>query len=203
MRKLILEVQISVDGFIADVYGNTGWMQWNWGPDWKWSKPLQKYHTELTRSADCILLSSQMAQEGFINHWKDVAKQTTGPQFEFANHIVNTPKIVFSSKLNKSIEISGGWDNTDIKDGEIVAEIEHLKNQAGSNIIVYGGAGFVSSLIANHLIDEFHLLINPVAIGNGLPIFGSLDAPAQLHLVDAIPFEFGMVALHYQLKKNS
>lgn len=54
MRKLILEVQLSIDGFVAEVNGDTNWMLWNWRPDWKWDNELQKYHTDLTKSVDGI-----------------------------------------------------------------------------------------------------------------------------------------------------
>jgi hypothetical protein len=63
MRKLKLETQVSIDGFIAGIDGNTDWMIWNWGPDWTWDEELQLYHTELTKSVDCILLSKQMAED--------------------------------------------------------------------------------------------------------------------------------------------
>jgi len=65
MNKLILETQISIDGYIADENGGTGWMVWNFGQDWNWDKALQAYHINLNKSVDSILISSQMAQEGF------------------------------------------------------------------------------------------------------------------------------------------
>jgi dihydrofolate reductase len=199
-RKLVLEVQLSIDGFMASPDGGTGWMLWNWSPEWSWDEALQAYHTRLTQSADCILLSSQMAQEGFIAHWKSIAGQTGNPQQAFASHIVQTPKIVFSSRLTRATAIPGGWDNAEPENGDAVAAIRRLKKQPGGNILVYGGASFVSSLIENYLIDEFHLLINPVAIGKGLSIFGSLGLPYPLQPVNAIPFPSGMVVLHYRLK---
>ncbi|MGA9153554.1 MAG: dihydrofolate reductase family protein [Candidatus Nitrosopolaris sp.] len=63
------------------------------------------------------------------------------------------------------------WPNTDIATGDLTDEITKLKSQDGKDIIVYGGASFDSSLIRTGLIDEFHLFINPVAIGNGMTIF--------------------------------
>lgn len=66
MRKLTLEVQMSVDGYIAEKNGNTDWMVWNWGDEWNWDDELKKYHTDLTKSVDGILLSRKMAEAGFI-----------------------------------------------------------------------------------------------------------------------------------------
>jgi len=72
-RKLKLQVQISIDGFIAATDGSTDWMIWNWGPDWNWDKQLQDYSTNLTLSAEHILISRQMAEEGFNAYWQNAA----------------------------------------------------------------------------------------------------------------------------------
>jgi dihydrofolate reductase len=202
MRKLILEVQVSVDGFIAGIKGNTDWMVWNWGTGWQWDKELQKYHTDLTKSADCIVLSRQMAEEGFIAHWANAAENPNDPRFEFAKHITNTHKIVFSKTLDKSVVIPGGWNNTDIGKGDIAGAINRLKKKDGKDIIVYGGATLVSSLIKAGLIDEFQLIVNPVAIGRGMAIFKELGTNQEFNLVKATPFSCGIVVLHYQLKKK-
>ncbi len=203
MRKLILQVQMSIDGFIAETNGNTDWMLWNWGPDWQWDDELQKYHTDLTKSVDCIFLSRQMAEEGFIAHWANAAENRKAPQYEFAKHITDTHKIVFTKTLDKSVPIPGGWDNTDIAEGDFVNAINKLKKKKGKNIIVYGGATFVSSLIRAKLIDEFHLFINPVAIGSGLPIFNDLAGKQNMTLARSSAFDCGMVLLHYKLKHTN
>ena len=197
MRKLIVEVQMSVDGFIAGVNGNTDWMIWNWGPAWKWDKELQQYHTDLTKSADCVFLSRKMAEEGFSAHWAKLAENPDDPQFEFAKHIADTRKVVFTKTLNKSAPIPGGWNNTDIVGEDFAAAINKLKNQDGKNIIVYGGAGFVSSLISAGIIDEFHLLVNPVAIGSGLSIFNP-GSKQNMILVKSASFSSGIVLLCYK-----
>lgn len=111
--------------------------------------------------------------------------------------MVGTSKIVFSKTFTKS-----EWDNTTIANGDIVDEITKLKKQNGGDIIVYGGASFVSALIKNGLIDELHLLINPTAIGNGMTIFKELESTQNLNLIKAIPFECGIVVLYYEPKRN-
>jgi len=199
MRKLKLEVQMSIDGFIADNNGSTDWMIWNWGPDWNWDTKLQQYHTALTKSVDCILLSRQMAQEGFIAHWANAAENPEDERFEFAKHITDTHKIVFTHTIDKSNAIPGGWDNTDVLEENFIEAIHKLKKLPGKDIIVYGGATFVSSLIKERLIDEFHLIINPVAIGKGLSIFSELNISQNLNMSKATQFDCGIVVLHYKL----
>lgn len=195
MNKLILETQISIDGYIADENGGTSWMIWNWGPDWSWDKDLQTYHTNLNKSVSGILISSQMAQEGFNAHWKQVTQDPTDTRFEFANHIVNTTKFVASRTLTKETEIPGGWEKVSILKENLADEITKLKNQNNGDIIVYGGATLVSSLINSDLIDEYHLITNPVALGQGLSIF---QKQTNLKMVNSTPFKCGVIVNHYK-----
>lgn len=196
--KLVLEIQTSIDGFIASTDGNTSWMLWNWGPEWNWDKELQQYHNSLTLSADCILLSRQMAEEGFIAHWQNVAKDSHSNQYTFARHVTVTHKVVFSETLNKSVPIPGGWENTDIIGKDYVNSINKLKQQYHNDLLVYGGATFVSSLIKAALIDEFHFLVNPVAIGSGLSIFKALNSNQHMTLIKSREFSCGIVLLYYK-----
>jgi len=195
MNKLILETQISIDGYIADENGGTNWMIWNWGPNWNWDKDLQTYHTNLNKSVSNILISSQMAQEGFNAHWQQVAQDATDTRFDFASHIVNTNKFVASRTLTKDIQIPGGWHNLSVLNGNLEAEIEKLKNSNSGDIIVYGGATLVSSLINADLIDEYYLIINPVALGKGLAIF---KKQTNLKMANATSFPCGIVVCHYR-----
>lgn len=198
MRKLIVETQLSIDGYIADMNGNTDWMIWNWGPDWNWDAELQQYHTRLTKSIGLILLSRQMAEEGFIAHWNGVTENPKDLRFEFAKHIDQTHKIVFTKTLNKSIPIPGGWDNTEIEEGDYVEAIAKLKKMDGDNMVAYGGATFLSSLFKAELVDEMHLIVNPIIIGNGMPVFRDIAKEQDFNLVKATPFDCGIVVLHYR-----
>jgi dihydrofolate reductase len=170
-------------------------MIWDWGPNWNWDKDLQNYHTNLNKSARNILISSQMAQEGFNAHWQKAAQDPTDRRFDFASHIVNTKKFVASRILTKDIQIPGGWHNSSVLNGNLETEIEKLKSSNSGDIIVYGGATLVSSLINADLIDEYHLIINPVALGKGLAIF---KKQTNLKLVNATPFKGGIVVSHYR-----
>jgi len=200
MGKLILEIQVSIDGFIAGIDGNTNWMLWNWGPDWTWDEELQQYHTDLTLSAACVLLSRQMAEEGFIAHWQLAASDPADARYEFAKHIVDTPKIVFSKTIDRSVPIPGNWHNAAVCAEELVPAIKKLKEKYDT-ILVYGGASFAASLIGANLVDEFHFFVNPVAIGAGMTIFTSIDTAKNMTLVKASSFKDGMVVLQYQLEQ--
>ena len=107
--------------------------------------------------------------DGFVSHWENVV--SNNPDHPFAKKMVDIPKVVFTKTLDKPT-----WNNTTLAKGNLAEEITNLKKQNGKDIIVYGGASFVSALIKEGLIDEYHLIVNPVAIGNGMPIFKSLDS---------------------------
>ena len=184
MRKLKLQVQMTVDGFIGGPNGEMDWTEINW------DDKLAKYVGGLTEPVDCIILGRKLAQ-GFIPYWASHPEQPGADKFN------PTHKVVFTKTLEKS-----EWDNTVLAKGDLVDEIASLKNQAGGDMIAYGGATFVSALIKNGLIDEYHLFINPTAIGKGLSIFKELDGKQKLKLVNSTAFDCGIVVLKYEPVRN-
>jgi len=78
------------------------------------------------------------------------------------------------------------------------AEIAPLKNRKGKDMIVYGGGSFVSNLVKYNLIDEYHLFVNPVLLGIGLPIFQALETQRTMKLKHAQSFECGIVVMCYE-----
>lgn len=176
---------MTVDGFIAGLGGELDFMTWNW------DDVLKQYVGDLTESVDCIVLGRKLAQ-GFIPYWAGVAADPNAAEHESGVKFTETPKVVFTKTLEKS-----EWNNTVLAKGDLADEIKKLKLQEGRDIIAYGGAAFVSSLIREGLIDEYHLFINPAAIGNGLTIFKDLDAKRDLKLVKSKAFDCGIALLHY------
>ena len=164
MRKLKLQVQISVDGFVGGPNGELDWMTWNM------DDKLQEYINTLTDSTSTIFLGRKMA-DGFIRHWTSMLSRPNDESYSFAKKMVDTPKVVFTKTLDESDSMVMGWYNTTLAKGNLEDEVNEVKQQEGNDIIVYGGANFVSSLIAADLIDELHLFVNPAAIANGLKIF--------------------------------
>jgi dihydrofolate reductase len=137
----------------------------------------------------------RVTAQDFIPHWASVAANPHDPDFAVGKKLTDTPKIVFSNILTES-----KWPNAKLIKGAIVEKINQLKQQAGDDILVYGGSGFVSSLVRHGLVDEYHLLVNPVAIGSGMTIFKSLESNLRLTLVKARQFSCGTVLLCYKPK---
>ena len=179
-------MQLSLDGFMARPNGDLDWMTWDWDDE------LEAYGNELTAPVDLILLGRKTS-EGFIPHWTSVAANPEDPEYAFGRIMNDTPKIVFSRTL-QTIE----GNNTSLLKEASPEVINELKSKPGGDIIVYGGAGFVSGLFQQGLIDEFHLFINPVAIGKGLSIFNTLPESRKLKLMHAQGFASGVAVLVYQ-----
>ena len=190
MRKLRLQVQMSVDGCIAGPNGEMDWMVGLFDDE------LIKYAYKITESVDTILMGRKMT-DVFISSWLDVMNKPDDPWYAFSKKMIEIPKVVFTKTLNKS-----RWINTDIATGDLVEEVSKIKSQNGRDIIVYGGASFDSSLIKEKLIDEFYLFINPVAIGNGMTIFKDLNEIQKYTLIESKAYESGIVLLRYEVKKN-
>ena len=194
MRKLKLQVQMTIDGFICGPIGEMDWMVWDW------DDKLKQYVADITEPVDCIVLGRKLA-EGFIPHWANVASNPDDSENAAGLKFTDTKKVVFTKTLEKSDKVVLGWNNTILAKGNLIDEINHLKKQNGKDIIAYGGAKFVSALIKHQLIDEFHLFINPAILGSGMTIFGELGNLQKLTLLESTKFDCGIVVLKYMPKE--
>jgi dihydrofolate reductase len=183
MGKLKLQMQVAINGMVA---ADNGRAFFNWDDD------VRQYSISNTANVDSILLGRKTAA-GFIPHWKAVADNPKDADFGIGKAITDIPKVVFSKSVDKS-----EWPNATIDNGDIADDINQLKRQTAKDLLVYGGARFVSSLIERSLVDEYHLLVNPVAIGRGAAIFDRLSETLRLRLVTQRVFSCGTVLLCYR-----
>ncbi len=184
MRKLKLQMQITVDGFVADPEGRADWMSTDTDP-----RGLEGAN-RLIDTSDTLLMGRKMAPE-FVKWWESVKPESR--DYAFAQKMVNVKKIVFS-RTTKHIE----GRNVRVENGPLVETVNRLKSEPGKDILVYGGASFVASLIENGLIDELNLVVNPVAIGSGMRIFTSR---VPLRLVSSTAFANGEILNVYVPKR--
>jgi dihydrofolate reductase len=186
LRKLKLQMQVSLDGF-----NSTGpndeqkWVTWAW-------EEIKQYVLDLAVSADTEIIGRKLAID-YIPYWLDTFTKPEDPMYEISKIKARQKKIVFTKTLEKS-----EWKNTELAKGNLTEEVNKLKNQSGKDIIVYGGSSFVSALVKENLIDEFHLFVNPVALGSGIPIFNQLENWQHLKLIKSISCDCGIVILYYQ-----
>ncbi|RFS15187.1 dihydrofolate reductase family protein [Emticicia sp. C21] len=193
MRKIKLQMQTSVDGFVCGPNGELDWTVWNWDEE------LKNYVKELMASADSFI-AGRVLYEGMSTYWPaaETNPESSEDDKAAARNFNTMTKHVFSKTLTHA-----DWNNTIIESGDLVETVNRLKNQDGGDFMLYGGAGLVSSFIQNNLIDEYHLFLNPSAIGKGKPIFGDLTEKFGLELVRSKACSCGIVVLHYAPAKQS
>ena len=190
MRKLKLQMQITIDGFAAGPNGEQDWAFIAGKGDPKALQQIIEMGIEIAGGCDTFLLGRKLAQSGFIEHWKNIAdNQPDSPWNPFAQRIADLRKIAFSRT-----ETAIPGHNLEVENGNPVTVVKALKNQPGKDILVYGGVDFVSSLIRHNLIDEYYLLLNPVALGSGLGIFHEKKV---LELESSTTFVHGKVLNKY------
>jgi dihydrofolate reductase len=179
MRKLILQMQISIDGFVCGPKGELDWIF----PDV--DEGYTKWTVDKVWRAGAHLMG-RVTYGDMAAHWPT----STEP---FAPPMNQIPKIVFSQTLTEA-----RWGETRIVAGDLAKEIARLKDESGNELLAHGGARFARALVSTGLVDEYRLVEHPVALGNGLQIFSELAAPIRLVLADAIPFKSGVVAKVYR-----
>lgn len=182
MRKLKLQMQTTTDGFVAGPAGQLDWMTRDIDAQ------LIERINQLTDTSDTILLGRKMTP-GFIKYWEAVVTKPDSPEYVFAHKMVDIPKVVFSKTVS---QVEG--KNVRVENRDLVEAVNQLKGQPGKDIVVYGGASFVSSLIEHALIDELNFFVNPVAIGNGMRVF---NAKTPLTLTGSTAYPSGTVVMTY------
>jgi dihydrofolate reductase len=190
MRKLKLQMQVSLDGFVAA--GESDDQKW---VTWAWDE-IKKYVLDLSDTVDTEVIGRKLAVD-YIPYWLDIYTKPEDPMFEVAKRFVSKQRIIFTKTLEKS-----EWKNTSLAKGNLADEINNLKNRNGKDIIVYGGYSFVSALINSGLIDEYHFFVNPIALGKGWRIFDELKNWQQLKLKKSNAYPSGIVLLCYEPKRD-
>lgn len=186
MRKVKLQMQMTINGYVAQPDGKNDWMTWIRDEE------FTAFMISMLDTSDTLLLGRKTA-ESIIKFWERTANDN--PAHPFAKKIADIPKVVFTKTLDKSI-----WNNTTLAKGNIAKEIDSLKKQNGKDILVFGGAGFVSSLIKEKLIDEYHLIVNPTAISDGMTIFDSLESVRKFIPIKSKLYPGGKTVLSYKIK---
>ena len=177
-RKLILYMSMSLDGFVARRDGVIEWL----GEAQPHDDHRQRAVDELLGQTGLLVLGRRSAQD---MAWPN-SQSSTG---ELMNAL---PKVVFSSTLT-DVE----WSNARVTDRPAEEEIPQLKGQPGKDIVVFGGASFARSLAAHGLIDEYRINVQPVALGDGLPLLHGLREPRRLELVSSTAWADGPITQTY------
>ena len=196
MRKLILQMQMSVDGLVAANDPKMKWQLWDWGPKCPWDQELKGDFNAIFRSVESILLSRPMVNGGYIDHWTKAADAySDNPLYGFAKRVVAAQKTVVTSK-----SIKNKSERTIIVTDDLSKVVAGLKRKGGGDIISFGGVRFASALLTEGLVDELQLFINPAIIGAGKSIFKKGLDGTSLKLLHSHQCECGIVVNRYSPK---
>lgn len=179
MRDVVLLMGISIDGYVSG------------GPEEDIGSGEPEHPDVVARKLGWITRAGAHAMgrvtyEGMAGVWPTA----TG---EYAKPMNEIPKVVFSRTLTRA-----DWPTTTIAGGDLEDEVARLKAQPGGEIIVYGGYTLVQALTRANLVDEYRLVIRPVALGSGEPMFKDLPVGRRLELAEATPYPDGTVILIYR-----
>jgi dihydrofolate reductase len=188
MRKVIAALQTSVDGFIE---GPNRELDWAMADDEETWREMD----ETLSTVDTFILGRGMYPE-YEQYWLTLLanpKGGTKNEITYARRADKIPHIVLSKTLDKV-----AWETTRIV--RDVEEIRGMKQQPGKDMLVFGGATLVSSLMNLGLIDELRLIVNPLILGGGKALFKDVQARHTLKLIQAKPLKSGKVALSYSTR---
>jgi dihydrofolate reductase len=191
MRKIITTTWISLDGFIAGPNEANP----NEAMDWVMvDQDMGQYEDEIVSAADTLLLG-RVTYESFAGSWPHVPDNpdVSEGEREYARKLNAMRKVVFSTTLP-----SADWNNSTLLREIAPAEIEKMKQEPGRDLLIYGSASVVRALTNHGLIDEYQLLVHPVILGAGKPLFQDIKARRQLELVKTKPFSSGVIGLYYR-----
>ncbi len=211
MRKLVLKMSISLDGFVGGPNGDVDWIFRTIGDSTEWI-------VDTLRKAGAHIMGSRT--------YYDMAAFWPYSDAPFAPPMNDIPKIIFSRNgikdgtqvdrttraladakkdrigdrqgVTPAAAVLHSWAEPTVAQGDLVEEVARLKEQPGNFLLAHGGARFAQSLVASGLIDEYRLVIHPVALGRGQPLFSGLRGPLDLKLISTTPFASGVVGAVYQ-----
>jgi dihydrofolate reductase len=186
MRKLIVSMHMSLDGFVAGPGGEMDWIHV--------AEDMFDFVGQFTEEAD-MALYGRITYQMMEAYWPTAGAQpgATKHDIEHADWYNHVPKVVMS----KTLDASGWNNNTTVIRNHLAEEINKIKHMQGKNILLFGSPGACHALMGEGLIDEFWLFVNPVVLGAGIPMFQGVPEPIKLTLAESKMFSGGVVALHY------
>jgi dihydrofolate reductase len=171
-RRVVLKMDVSLDGFVATADGDVSWIFPTFSAD------ATSWIVDTLWQAGTHVVGRR-TYESMAAHWPNSTEPYAAPMNEI-------PKAVFSNSLSAT-----GWGETELVRGDVAAGLAALKRRPGKDLLVHGGASFVQALSRQGLVDEYRLLIHPTALGEGLRLFATR---VDLELLESAEFDSGAVA---------
>lgn len=182
MSKVIVFNFISLDGYFKGPDGDISWH--------RHGREEGEYGLEMMKKGS-TLLYGRVTYEMMSGYWQ--SSEAKANMAEMAEKMNNAEKIVFSRTLK-----TGSWNNTRLVSDNIIETIKVMKKEQGKDMAVLGSGSIVTQFAEAGLIDEYQIMVDPVALGEGTPIFKGMKQPLNLRLTESKAFPSGVVLLMYQ-----
>ena len=179
VRKIIAQEMMSLDGFFAGPGGELDWFVWD--------DDLKNYTIRLFDTIDTLLFG-RVTYEYMAGYWPTTKEEDPA----ITEGMNNLPKFVFSRSLDKT-----DWNNSVLVKDIVPQEIEKMKRRPGRDMAIFGSGSIVSKFASLGLIDEYRIIVNPVVLGNGKPLFNGFKDRLLLELRETMTFGSGTVLLVY------
>jgi dihydrofolate reductase len=198
MSKMILSMMVSLDGMIAGADGDLDWFRTD--------EEFEREMLGLLKSVDAFLFG-RVAYQLLSGYWPTAgssAEEAPGGftskqrEIEFAGLMNSTPKVVFSRTLERA-----EWGPARIVKDDVAGEVARMKRQAKKDLVLFAGAGIAATFMNMDLIDEYRLMVHPIALGEGVPLFGGLEQVRALELASARALPSGVVRQIYRRDRSA
>jgi dihydrofolate reductase len=186
MRKVFLFMMVTLDGFFEGPGHEIDWHNVD--------EEFNEFAIDQLNEVDALLFG-RVTYQGMASYWPTPLAKENDPII--ADKMNTVPKIVFSKTLDK-VE----WSNSRLVTENIAGEISQLKQEQGRDLALFGSANLAVSLLQMGLIDELRIMVNPVVLGNGKPLFTGIHDKVKLKLIKIRTFRSGNVLLYYQPDKK-
>lgn len=184
MGKLVVFQQVSLDGYFIDGKGDMSWAKNDNDEE------FNAFSSENARGGG-VLLFGRVTYELMAGFWPTLQARESLPVV--AERMNNLPKVVFSRTLDKA-----SWNNTKLVKGDLVTNIRKMKSEPGEGMAILGSGSIVSQLALEGVIDEYQIVVNPIALGVGRTMFDGIKEKLSLQLTKSRTFRNGKVLLCYE-----
>ncbi len=183
MSRLSVFNHVSLDGYFTDANGD---MSWSHAQDPEWMAFVQE-----NAKGDGRLVFGRVTYDLMVSYWPTPMAMKNSPAV--AERMNQMPKVVFSRTMDKA-----SWSNTKLVKGDIAAEVRKLKSEAGPDMTILGSGSLVAQLAPEGLIDDYQIVVSPIAIGKGKTLFEGVEKKLRMKLVRSRAFGNGNVVLSYE-----
>jgi len=182
MRKVFLFMMVTLDGFFEGPDHEIDWHNVD--------EEFNEFAIDQLNEVDALLFG-RVTYQGMVSYWPTQFAKENDPII--ADKMNTIPKFVFSTTLDK-VE----WSNARLVKEHIAGEVSQLKHEQGRDLAIFGSAKLAVSLLQMGLLDELRIMVNPVVLGNGKPLFTGIHDKVNLKLIKIRTFRSGNVLLYYQ-----